>query len=630
MISQQGGAEALLGKIYFDMAGSVLTPESETMLKDIANKIRAEPNLMIDVNGYTDNIGSASANVTLSKKRADQVKAYLVDNLKVATGRIHTAGLGAQNPIASNETEEGRQENRRVEIVIRKPDALLIWFKNDVKVQPPTIKPDWLNPVPNFYLYRRYKITTGKKSRADILYPNKGVLSIGEDAMVIVHGLELKRKEKPLIKNFELQSGGLKTILRDISSQDDSIISTPTAVVELYPKSSEILVDEKLKELVSVYQSNADVSAVAEKVVADKGEDTIVKQKEPPEQPRPLPLAPVLVSPQMNEKKFFPDDIIFVWQPSGVLSHLVVAEDSLFQKITFDVYIANDSLVSSLRENRYYWHVSGIDKDSLEGEYSDYRAFIVEIDTLKPQLKVGILPGKQEGEFILAGHTDTDAELYVNDEKIKTDKDGSFSYTITKDYQGSSVSVRAVDNAGNTTEISCKIPRAPVFILGVNAGLFRMQSPNKNNTEVGYCYGLEFTRMLSRSISFYLNTMMGKIEKEIDNEFYKTNIIPFEIGFRKEFNLGSISPFFNICSGFIWWQNSLNGEVIVTAGDDGRGFVDTSIGSGVGSRFYLGRNWLLNLHANYTHFFSNGQYSFGLDDANMLIRFGIGIQYSIQ
>ena len=606
------------------MAGSVLTPESETMLKEIANKIRAEPNLMIDVNGYTDNVGSVSANVTLSKKRADQVKAYLVDNLKVASGRIHAAGLGAQNPIASNETEEGRQENRRVEIVIRKPDALLIWFKNDVKVQPPTIKPDWLDPVPNLYLYRRYKITTGKKSSADILYPNKGVLSIGEDAMVIVHGLELKRKEKPLIRNFALQSGGLKTILKNISSQDDSIIGTPTAVVELYPQSSEILVDEKLKGLISVYQSNADVSAVA-----DKGEDTVVKQGELPEQPRSLPLTPVLVSPQMNEKKFFPDDIIFVWQPSGLLSHLVVAEDSLFQEITFDAYIANDSLVSSLRANRYYWRVSGIDKDSMEGEYSDYRVFIIEIDTLKPQLKVGILPAKQEGEFILAGHTDTDAELYVNDEKIKTDKDGSFSYNIPKDYQGSSVSVRAVDNAGNTTEISCKIPRAPVCILGVNAGMFRMQSPNKNNTELGYCYGLEFTKMLSRGISFYLNTTMGSIKKEIDNELYKTNIIPFEVGFRKEFNLGYISPFFNIGSGFIWWQKTLNGEVIVAAGDDGRGVVDTSIGSGVGSRFYLGGNWLLNLHANYTHFFSNGQYSFGLDDANTLIRFGLGIQYSM-
>jgi OOP family OmpA-OmpF porin len=90
MISQQGGAEALLGKIYFDMAGSVLTPESETMLNDIANKIRAEPNLMIDVNGYTDNVGSVSANVTLSKKRADQVKAYLVDNLKSQGGDRNT------------------------------------------------------------------------------------------------------------------------------------------------------------------------------------------------------------------------------------------------------------------------------------------------------------------------------------------------------------------------------------------------------------------------------------------------------------------------------------------------------------------------------------------------------------
>ena len=529
MIFHQGSAEALLGRVYFDVGGSELTPGSEAILKGIANKLRAELNLMIDVNGYTDNVGSAAANAALSKKRADQAKDYLANNLRVAGDRINTAGLGAQDPIASNKTEQGRQENRRVEIVIREPDALLVRFENDVKVQPPAIKPGWLDPAPNYYLYRRYRITTGKKSSAYIVYPDKGVLNIGEDAMVIIHGMESKRKEKPIIKNIELQSGGLETILKDVGKQEDSVMSTSAPVVELYPDSSKIVVDEKLKGLVSVYQSNAVVSAAGKEV-----RDTVVEQEEVSEEPGPS----------------------------------------------------------------------------------------------KPQLKFDILPGEQEGEFIIVGHTDTDVELYINDEKIKTDKDGSFSYTISKDYQSSSVLVRAVSNAGNTIERKRRIPPRPAFRLGVNVGLFSMGGQNSYNTELGYCCGLEFASLVSRSISFYLNTGMGRIEKDVvGSELYRTVIIPFEFGFRKEFDLEFTSPFFNIGIGFVWWQNSLIDEVV--AGDD-RSAADVSIGLGVGTRVYLSRKWFLNLQANYTHFFNDDQYSFGLDNANTVTRYGLGMQYGMQ
>ncbi|MGB7054453.1 MAG: OmpA family protein [bacterium] len=195
------------------MNGKALTIQSQTVLKMLAEVLRAEPNLMINISGHTDNTGSPSANLALSKERANQVKDYLTDNFDIAGDRIITQGLGSKDPIASNKTEDGRSENRRVEIVVRQPDAVLIWFENEVKVQPPTLRPDWLDPVPNYYLYLGYRITTGKKSSAHILYPNKGTLKIGEDATVIIHGLNLEQKENSFIKNIALQDGGLRSIL---------------------------------------------------------------------------------------------------------------------------------------------------------------------------------------------------------------------------------------------------------------------------------------------------------------------------------------------------------------------------------------------------------------------------------
>jgi len=267
-----------LGTVYFDSAGRVLTPESEIMLKKIADKLLTEPNLMIDVCGYVYDGGPLSANTNLSQKMADQVKDYLTINLGVSDDRIQALGLSGKGKIASNKTAETRARNRSVEIVIRQPDAVLTWFENDVKVQPPALRPGWLDPVPYYYLYRGYKVTTGKKSRAHILYPNKGTLKMDEDAMVIIHGLNLEQKEKTLVKNIELQNGGFKTILRDAASQDDSLTSAPTTGDEPNSQDSKASVDKKLEDLVVVYQGNDRAPVAPKKPVVDKGEDVVVRQ----------------------------------------------------------------------------------------------------------------------------------------------------------------------------------------------------------------------------------------------------------------------------------------------------------------------------------------------------------------
>ena len=79
--------------------------------------MKNNPAYKLQINGHTDNKGSAQFNKTLSQKRSIAVKKYLVAH-GVAGSRLKTAGYGGERPITTNETEEGRLKNRRVEFII--------------------------------------------------------------------------------------------------------------------------------------------------------------------------------------------------------------------------------------------------------------------------------------------------------------------------------------------------------------------------------------------------------------------------------------------------------------------------------------------------------------------------------
>jgi len=103
--------------IYFDTNSDKLRPESAPALKQIGDMMAQHPELKITIEGHTDNVGAAAANQALSEKRAAAVKAYLVGTLGVDEARLASKGYGATKPVADNATEEGKQKNRRVELV---------------------------------------------------------------------------------------------------------------------------------------------------------------------------------------------------------------------------------------------------------------------------------------------------------------------------------------------------------------------------------------------------------------------------------------------------------------------------------------------------------------------------------
>lgn len=107
------GSESVLNNIFFDFDKYELRPESRTELEKLARFLRENANLRIELSGHTDNVGSEEYNRGLSQKRCDAVVQYLTSQ-GLAGSRLVAVGRGSSQPVASNETEEGRQMNRRI------------------------------------------------------------------------------------------------------------------------------------------------------------------------------------------------------------------------------------------------------------------------------------------------------------------------------------------------------------------------------------------------------------------------------------------------------------------------------------------------------------------------------------
>ena len=111
------GAKVTMGAVTFDFNTSTINPSSFSTLDQVADFMKKNETLKIEISGHTDNIGSKAGNLKISKERADAVATYLIGK-GIPKDRISSSGYGYDQPISDNNTEEGRQKNRRVEFKI--------------------------------------------------------------------------------------------------------------------------------------------------------------------------------------------------------------------------------------------------------------------------------------------------------------------------------------------------------------------------------------------------------------------------------------------------------------------------------------------------------------------------------
>ena len=132
-LEQQYGREAMaqaldvkrrydLYGIHFETGQAAIQPESQALLDDIAAVMKQFPDWRLEIAGHTDAAGDPAQNEALSRARADAVKAALVQR-GMEDGRLVPQGMGEAQPVASNDTPDGRALNRRVELVRRGPEA---------------------------------------------------------------------------------------------------------------------------------------------------------------------------------------------------------------------------------------------------------------------------------------------------------------------------------------------------------------------------------------------------------------------------------------------------------------------------------------------------------------------------
>jgi outer membrane protein OmpA-like peptidoglycan-associated protein len=106
-----------LDNVNFDSGKSSLRVESFKSLNELVDYLKLKPKMVIEIAGHTDNIGNSEVNLKLSQERANTVKSYLLKK-GIPASRVKAQGYGDNEPISSNDTPEGRQQNRRTEVRI--------------------------------------------------------------------------------------------------------------------------------------------------------------------------------------------------------------------------------------------------------------------------------------------------------------------------------------------------------------------------------------------------------------------------------------------------------------------------------------------------------------------------------
>jgi outer membrane protein OmpA-like peptidoglycan-associated protein len=120
-----------LSDVLFDTGSATLKPGTREKLARVAGILLAHPDLKLQIEGHTDSVGDVAYNQRLSQNRADSVQAYLLAQ-GIAAAAVTTAGFGETQPVASNDTPTGRQQNRRVELVVA-GDAIGTMAARDIR-----------------------------------------------------------------------------------------------------------------------------------------------------------------------------------------------------------------------------------------------------------------------------------------------------------------------------------------------------------------------------------------------------------------------------------------------------------------------------------------------------------------
>ncbi|MEO1334139.1 MAG: OmpA family protein, partial [Myxococcota bacterium] len=370
------------GTVRFQIGSYELTARSEAVLDRLAELLKRrrelDPVLLV---GHTDDSGSQSVNIALSVKRARAVKAALVKR-GLQPSRLQVEGVGSQEPLTLETTDEARSQNRRVELWVtpRGPVARVGRIQRRVEARE-AAAPEWSQARRNQALRRLSRVRTLARSSSEILFPKDDRVTMGPQALAIVYGTpSATRRGRRAVSDVELEEGSLFAQLAQREGRSMQI-AAGTGRVQVRSKRTRVNVSPKrAQSTIEVYDGESQVGAKGKWVTVPRGYGTRVQDGQAPEPPSPLPEPPTWQETQPIFR-FEGEPVDLHWRPQSRLAavewQLGVGNDLVIARPVRLEQVSGQSVSTRIAPGVYVARLAGIDKKGLVGQTGSARQIIV-------------------------------------------------------------------------------------------------------------------------------------------------------------------------------------------------------------------------------------------------------------
>lgn len=239
----------ILENVFFESGKAALTPDSYPQLNKLASELIAEPDMNIEVCGYTDNVGNDEDNLVLSQKRAQTVVDYLMA-AGISQERMIATGYGSANPIADNATFEGRARNRRIEVKIHTAAGSSARKNEPKKIQKP--KPP-VKPAPD---NKQENQKPAEKMQEKMQKPEKVEQKVLKNVFFASGKAEIARESYPSLNEVAAEMMADKSMKIEVCGYTDNV-GSDAVNLKISKKRAEAVVEYLIAAGISKDRLNA-------------------------------------------------------------------------------------------------------------------------------------------------------------------------------------------------------------------------------------------------------------------------------------------------------------------------------------------------------------------------------------
>ena len=522
-------------QIYFLSGSFELTDESLEKISNFKEEfelfIQENPNTVITITGYTDNVGSEQNNKKLSKLRAKIIQDFLLKEMKMNPENIQLLGRGSNNPIADNNTSEGRYLNRRVEIEFENPEAIIKWLQN--KVEHISSKSgETLTAEPNADLFRYDKINTENNSRSGIEFSDSNLVILEENSLMIIFG-DISSSYSELLDNkfhVELKYGRLFNKLQNMKGKSINV-KTPAADLELFSSSNDVEFKDN-QTLASIYKGYGLVFAQGKSVTVNEGFGIKIETGKEPEEPIQLPDPPSDLSISKRDLRLDGEKIFFSWNGQAHEYLIQISADSLFENIIFDQKTQINESEFEFVYGSYFVRVKAFDNNGLKSDYSNIlnvniaKQDIITVEKLVKNEKIKSSINK----FTIEGKTLKDIEIFINSTEVEISSSNTFSRTINLVKGLNTVNILAVLPNKSEKLYQYKILYEPEIKIVKFPGLYEDIS--------------KISKSKKYNLIAYAPVNTKFIVNELEMEYHESGLLNYHIKLKQGENLINIKALF--------------------------------------------------------------------------------------